>query len=133
MTFRFQILNVFFPLVILHKKRSAAWHSSSPPFLTHNTHTLKRERERERSTRYKSKCQFIKRNMSHIRVDLKWGVGGRGGGTTTPPPPKQTNKQQQQQNPRTLERKIKQKENKTSYFSDMRAKHGNQIILLREK
>ena len=65
------------------------------------------------------------------------GAGGRGGagrGNNTPPQTnKQTNKQQQQQNPRTLERKIKQKENKTSYFSDTRAKHGNQIILLREK
>ena len=62
------------------------------------------------------------------------GWGGEGEQQQPPKTNKQTNpKKQQQQNPHTLERKIKQKENKTSYFSDTRAKHGNQIIFLREK
>ena len=93
MTFRFQILNVFFPLVLLHKN-GQPHDTLALPLSSHTprTHLKERERERERSTRYKSKCQFIKRNISHIRVDLKWGAGagGRGRGTT-PPPNKQTN------------------------------------------
>ena len=47
----FQISNSQRFLSISHfaSKRSAAWHSSSPPFLTHTTQTLwEREREREK-------------------------------------------------------------------------------------
>ena len=123
----FQISNSQHVLSISHfaSKRSAAWHSTSPPpFLKHTAHTLW---ERERATRYKSESQFIKQNISHIRVDLKWGGGGG------EQQQKKTNPKNQKTKTHTYERKIRQKGNKTSYFSDTRAKHWNQIICLREK
>ena len=130
MTFRFQILNVFFPLVILHQN-SQLHGTLALPLSSHTprTHFERerererggggRERERERSTGYKSECQFIKRNISHIRVDLKWGEG-------------RERREQQQTTPKNKNKNKTKKHTHTQKKNQNRKETRLRISLIRE-